>query len=33
MHDALRVNDAKLNMTHVIGDRCKDGAVIVTIGK
>lgn len=31
--DALRVNDAKLNMTHAMGDRCKDGAVIVTIGK
>ncbi|WP_226552959.1 hypothetical protein [Celeribacter naphthalenivorans] len=31
--DALGVNDRDLNgsITHLIGDRCKDGAVIVEV--
>jgi hypothetical protein len=29
--DALRVNDRDLTVTHCMGERCKDGAVIVEI--
>ena len=31
--DAMGVNDRELRFTYELGDRCKDGAVIVEIGK
>lgn len=31
--DALRVNDRDLTVTYHMGERCKDGAVIVEIGQ
>ena len=31
--DAMGVNDRELRFTYELGDRCKDGAVIVEIGE
>ena len=31
--DAMGVNDRELRFTYEMGDRCKDGAVIVEIGE